>query len=214
MNALGIGREHQPATEDSPRVGQVPCPYMLTKRESEEVVREHVATGLDAVIVNPGLMFGPWDWKPSSGRLVLELSRRFVPFAPRGGCSVCDVRDVAQGILAAIEQGKSGRNYLLTGQNLLYFEIWKIIAEVAGRRAPWFRLGPVGPWIAGHLGDGIARLTGREPDLNSAAIRIARQFHYYSCRRAEEELGYRYRPARESIQASWDWFRDHGYVPS
>jgi dihydroflavonol-4-reductase len=212
MNALGIGKQDQPADEESPRVGQVPCPYIVTKRESEEVVRQCIEEGLDAVIVNPGFMLGPWDWKPSSGRMVLELSRRFMPVAPRGGCSACDVRDVAQGILAAREKGRSGQNYILAGENLRYLDLWKIVAEVTGRRAPWFRPGPVAPWIGGHLGDLKARLTGREPDLNSAAIRVSWQFHYYSCRRAEEELGYRYRPAREAVEASWAWFREYGYA--
>ena len=61
VNTLGIGAEDKPATEDSPRVGQVPCPYMVTKRLGEDIVRKGITQGLDAVIVHPGFMLGPWD---------------------------------------------------------------------------------------------------------------------------------------------------------
>ena len=148
INALGLGSWQQPADEQSPPGGQVRCPYVLTKREAEEVVRQLAAEGLDVVIVNPGLMFGPWDWKPSSGRILLELTRHFVPLAPRGGCSVCDVRDVADGILAAIDKGQTNRNYLLAGHNMLYLDLFRMVAEVTGRPRPWCprRLGPVAGW--------------------------------------------------------------------
>ena len=37
-------------------------------------------SGLLAVILNPGFMLGPWDWKPSSGRMLLQVATRFTPF--------------------------------------------------------------------------------------------------------------------------------------
>ena len=75
----------------------IPCPYVVSKQAGEQAVRQQIEAGLDAVIVHPGLMFGPWDWKPSSGRMMLQVARNFTPMAPTGGCSICDVRDVAAG---------------------------------------------------------------------------------------------------------------------
>ena len=65
---------------------------------ADGVAEERV--GLDAVIVNPGFMLGPWDWKPSSGRMLLEVAQGIAWLAPQGHFSVCDVRDVVAGILS------------------------------------------------------------------------------------------------------------------
>ena len=146
IDALGVARPDQPADEDSPRTGKIPCPYVLTKREGEEVVRSATAAGLDAVIVNPGFMLGPWDWKPSSGRMLLEVAQRFTPVAPTGGLSVCDVRDVAAAIVTAGERAPGGRQYILAGENLTYLAIWCLFAEVSGGQKPWFRAGPLMRW--------------------------------------------------------------------
>lgn len=212
VDALGIGAEDKPADEETPAVGKVPCSYVISKKEAETAVMEHVARGLHATIVNPGFMLGPWDWKPSSGRMLLEVAKRFTPIAPRGGCSVCDVRDVAGGILAALDQGLPGRRYILAGHNIRYLELWKLFARVTGSRPPFGRGGPLLLLAAGACGDLTTKLTSREPDINSAAVRMGNQFHYYSSVRAEQELGYRNRPLEATVSDAWQWFQTHGYT--
>ncbi|RMF43332.1 MAG: NAD-dependent epimerase/dehydratase family protein, partial [Planctomycetota bacterium] len=152
-------------------VQKVPCAYVVTKREAEQVVRELVAAGdLDAVIVHPGFMLGPYDWKPSSGRMLLEVSRLPVVAAPRGGCSVCDARDVAAGIANAIDMGEPGESYILAGENISYQDLWKHILRVAGKRPRVFRLGPGVHWF-GRIVDVANRLLPlQERDVNGAMI--------------------------------------------
>lgn len=211
VDTLGIGDWDKPADEDS-REGNVPAPYVLSKREAEAVVLEHVERGLFAPIVNPTFMLGPWDWKPSSGRLLIAAGTRFTPMVPRGGNNFCDVRDVVQGILAAAARGQSGRRYILGGDDLTYLEAWNLFAEVTSGRRPWMRMGPVVGVLAGRVGDVWGRITGKEPDVNSAALAAASLPHWFSSARAQEELGYRHRPVREAAEAAWAWFREHGYV--
>lgn len=210
VNTLGLGAWKQPADEDSALPGIVPCPYVESKRRAEEQVLE-AARQQHAVVVNPAFMLGPWDWKPSSGRMLLEVTRRFVPVAPSGGCTVCDARDVAHGVLLAAEQGRSGRRYILGGQCMSYLKIWRLFQRLARRSGPWIITGPLLPMLAGWTADQWGRLTGREPAANSAAIRITRQAHYFTSRRAEQELGYRCRPFEQTAQDTWQWFRDFGY---
>jgi dihydroflavonol-4-reductase len=212
VDALGIGSPQQPADEETPRQGKTPCPYVITKAAAEEALRIVIQQGLDAVIVNPGFMIGPWDWKPSSGRMLLEVGKRFAPLAPTGGCSICDVRDVAEGILAACQSGKTGRNYILAGYNLPYWDIWRLFARIAGSRPAFGRVGPVLRLAAGRIGDVIGKLSGQEPPVNSAAIAMSSLFHYYSSDRAQTELNYRNRPLEESVADAWQWFREYGYA--
>lgn len=211
VDAFAPGSPDQPADEES--TGPKPlCTYVVTKRQAEVQIQELVTQGLNAVIVNPGFMLGPWDWKPSSGRMLVEVATRFMPLAPTGGMSLTDVRDVAAGVLAALERGQRGRRYILAGHNMTYLEAWRLFAEVAGSRPPWGLVPRPLARLAGRAADLWGQLRRQEPVINSAAIQLSELFHYYSSARAESELGYRVRPARESVENAWRWFVDHGYV--
>jgi dihydroflavonol-4-reductase len=212
VDALGLGTRDHPADEETPLTRSVPCPYVITKREAESEVLQRVAEGLDAVIVNPGYMLGPWDWKPSSGRMLLGVARGGTFISPRGVNAVCDVRDIADGILAAVERGKTGRRYILSGESLSYLELWRIMADVTGARRPICRSGPLFMLAVGAWGDLRTRFTGREGDVNSASVAMSSLARYYSSARAEAELGYRSRPPHESVADAWDWFQRYGYV--
>ena len=78
VDALGGGTRNDPGTEERQGEDRVPCPYVVTKRVGEETVLDLVRRGLDAVIVNPGFMLGPWDWKPSSGRMIRAARPRAI----------------------------------------------------------------------------------------------------------------------------------------
>jgi dihydroflavonol-4-reductase len=111
-----------------------------------------------------------------------------------------------------VERGRCGRRYLLAGKTMSYLEAFQLFAKITGGRRPLGTPGPVMALVGGWLGDLGARLTGRESDVNSAAIRIAGLPKNYSSRRAEQELGYTRRPVEESVRDAWDWFREYGYA--
>jgi dihydroflavonol-4-reductase len=211
INALGLGRLESPADEESPLPGIVRCPYVVSKQQAEEVVLEECGRGLHGVIVNPSLMFGPWDWKPSSGQMMLEVVRG-APLAPRGAANFCDVRDVAAGCIAALQKGKVGRRYVLGAHNETYFDLWQRMARVAGVAGPKFRMGPIVRICGSMGGDLWACLTGREGVVNSAMVRLSAQEHCFSSARAQAELGYTIRPLDESLEDAWNWFIEHGYA--
>jgi dihydroflavonol-4-reductase len=212
VDALGLRADGAPADEETPPGGMLECPYVVTKREAEAAVLEEVAKGLDAVIVNPVYMIGPWDWKPSSGRMLLEVGAGRGLFAPPGSNDFVDVRDVAEGILAAMARGRTGRRYILGGQPLSYLDAWRIFARISGRMQP---LG-VAPWpfvlAAGWCGDMAGLFVRREPAVNSAATGMSMLPHNFSCARAEAELGYTRRPFEAAAQDAWDWFVGRGFA--
>lgn len=212
INTLGVGTRDRLADEEWVAGPNVPCPYVLSKQAAERSVREQIERGLDASIVHPGLMFGPWDWKPSSGRMLIEVVQRFTPLAPAGGISVCDVRDVAQGIVTALAVAPTGRAFVLAGHNLTYLKLWQLFVDIAGGSRPLCRSGPLMRMAAGRVGDLWGRITGHEPDVNSAAVKLSDRFHYFSSARAQRELGYQIRPLEESIRDAWQWFHEYDYV--
>ena len=212
VDTLGVGRRDQPATETEHFGEKAACSYVTSKREAEEVVRQELEEGLDATIVHPTFTIGPWDWKPSSGRMMLAVAQHYTPVAPSGGHTVADVRDVASGILSACEHGPTGEHYILGGESISYLDYWKRCAAVAVRRPPSIRMGPLVRLLAGRVGDLWSRVAGSESDINSAAIAISSQYHFYSSEKAERELSYAVRPLDNSIQDAWKWFVEYGYA--
>ncbi len=211
IDALGVRSQGELVDENTVSNQEVPCSYVVTKGEAEQVVLDCVARGLDAVIVNPGFMLGPWDWKPSSGRMLLKIATGWAMLVPPGANSYCDVRDVAAGIVTALERGRTGQRYILAGKTLTYREALKIIAPITGRRPP-FRTA-IKPTIRliGMAGDLLAWATG-ETEVNSAAAEISLLPKNYSSARAAAELGYQTRDVEQSAADAWAWLKQYGYA--
>ncbi len=189
--------------------------YSITKRESEEMVMKAAQADVDAVVINPAYIFGPWDTKPSSGRFILDITLGKVPGAPPGCSSFVDVRDVARGMIGAWERGNRGERYILAGHNLPYAEILKRVAACAGVKAPTFKIPYVAAALLGRLGDLQASITGKEPLLTSSAARWAWTDRFrFSSAKAERELGYRISPIEPAINDALAFFRSTGMLKS
>ena len=192
---------------------KLPCAYVISKFEAEQSVRAAAAAGVHAIIVHPGFMLGPFDWKPSSGRMMLEIRKPPLLIAPRGGCSVCDARDVAAAIVNAIDRGQVGESYILAGENLTYQHLWQTMLAEMGLQRKVLVGGPMVVAV-GKAIDAANRLCGfREGDVNGAIIGMGNMKHYYDSTRAERELAYLRRPLAETMHDAWEWLRAHHGTP-
>jgi dihydroflavonol-4-reductase len=189
-------------------------PYKRSKFAAEEVARELARKrGLPVVIVNPSTPVGPGDIKPTpTGRLIVEAARGQMPAFVDTGLNIVHVDDVAEGHLAAAENGRIGERYILGGENMALAEILAEVAQTVGRRPPRLRV-PHSVLFPVAVGAELAaRITGRDPFVTLDGVRMSRKKMYFSSEKASRELGYRSRPAREAIADAVGWFRDNGYL--
>lgn len=188
--------------------------YDQSKRDAEQYVLERSSEQMSVVVLNPTAVVGPSDYKPSfMGRAVMDIYNRKVPALITGGFDFCDVRDVAQGIINAIDKGRSGQSYLLSGKWYSLDDLQKIILEIKGDRK---RI-PVLPAWAGYLGlpfTGLAaRIKRKEPLYTKESLStLIHGNKKTSNAKAAEELGYTCRPFRETIADLICWFRQTGYL--
>jgi dihydroflavonol-4-reductase len=191
---------------------QVPCTYVVSKTEAEQLVREACQQrGLDAVILNPGFMLGPYDWKPSSGRMFLQVVKAPMIAAPWGGCSLCDARQVARACVNAIERGQAGERYILAGENIGYRELWKRMRRIAGRPKHVFSLRKRITWIGAAIDWFHRNLPVAEGDVNGASIGMGILNHYYDSSKAQRELGYNPQMSDAAMTEIWNWLKtQHG----
>lgn len=212
--ACAVSTDGSPVTEETPwnfpehGMGDG---YATTKHRAEAVVREAVRAGLDAVIVNPCYMFGPYDARPSSGRLAMEVLKGRVPAYPTGWSNFVDVRDVARGMIAAWERGRPGERYILGGVCLPYRRVMETVAEIGGVRPPRVPLPRWAAMAAGLAGEVAQRFTDRDLALSRSVARHSYKKEYvYAWNKAERELGYRIGPLEDAIADCIGWWRKAG----
>ena len=188
--------------------------YCETKRGGELEVLEGVKRGLDAVIVNPAIIFGPGDLNLNGGAMVFQIARSKFLFYPAGGGCVCDVEDVAEGHLLAFQKGRTGERYILGGDNYSWKELFRLIARTIGVPPPTRRMPTSLFRVLSALADLRSRFTEKEPALSTEAAKITLMPCYFSSDKAIRELGYRISPFRETIRKTYEWYRANRYLRS
>ena len=186
--------------------------YKRSKFLAEAVVRDLVlARGLPAVIVNPSTPVGPRDVKPTpTGRLIVEAAAGRMPAYVDTGLNIVHVDDVARGHLLAEAKGRIGERYVLGGENLTLGEILRLVADLVGRRPPNIQVPAALVWPVAVVEETLGRLFGREPFATREGLRMARHKMFFSSAKAERDLGYHPRPAREGLADAIAWFRRAG----
>jgi dihydroflavonol-4-reductase len=211
---LGLHRDGTPSDEDTPvHLADMIGAYKRSKFLSEALVRRCARAGADIVIVNPAAPVGPRDRKPTpTGRMILDAARGRMPAFVDTGLCIVHVDDVAEGHVLAYERGRRGRRYVLGGENMSLQSILATVAELTDRRAPWLQLPHAAVLPVAHAAEAWARITGVSPNITVDGVKLARHRMYFSSQRAEAELGWHARPAREALADAIQWFRDNGYL--
>ncbi len=181
-------------------------PYGYAKYLAELEVQKAVAQGLDAVIVNPTLIFGAGDQYRQSSSLVNQIARRRLSVAIEGGVNIIHLQDVISGHLCALERGKTGERYLLGNENRSFFDLFRLIAKVTRVPPPNLIL----PNRLVHLFAAPAGWFSRFIDLPTSpeTLHLAGAFFYYDCTKAHTALGWQPEySGEEAIRAAAEWFR-------
>jgi len=182
--------------------------YVQAKLEAAEVVSEAVDDGQQIVSVLPGTMAGPGDRKPTpNGQLLIRYLKHWpslpFPVVP-GGLNVVDVEDVALGHILAMDKGVSGERYILGGDNLTYKQIFETLADITGLAEPTAPNPMYAHFMRFLRGDKIMTSKIMRDYVGSNV--------WVTSAKAETELGYQHRSAREALARSVRWFLDNGYV--
>lgn len=212
-SSFGFGTKDKPGNEASPYVGRK---YGLdnvdSKREGLQLVlnawRQH---GLPALAIAPTFMFGPFDTKPGSGRMILSVKQRKIPGITHGGKNFVYSRDVAIAHVNALGSGKAGECYIAGNANLSYREVIPIIAHIVNARPPSLLFPDAMILASGLAGSLLGRTFGFEPSLTLEMASVSCDGQYFDCSKAVRELGMPQTDIREAIAAAYEWFLQHGY---
>jgi dihydroflavonol-4-reductase len=191
--------------------GSTHSAYFEVKYAMEMEVFHAVARGLPAVVVNPTVVLGPGDVKPTTGVLLVALAQGWIPVWVPATVNIVDVRDVAAAQVVAVERGQVGERYILGGHNVSVRQVLTLAAALAGVRPPRRSISLKWIDILVSVGEIISRLP-LIPALPLEHAKTLRQWQPLSAAKAQRTLGFRPRPLEATIRDSLAWFRAHGYI--
>jgi dihydroflavonol-4-reductase len=182
--------------------------YDRSKAAASLEILKAVETGLDAVIVCPTAVTGPYDFHGSdSGHGIQMNMSSGLKFTVDGAYDFVDVRDVAQGFILAAERGRTGETYILGGERLTVRQVTRAVWEAAGCHCVSLNI-PL--WLAYFVADLMplyAELTGEKSFFTRYSLDAVTSNSQISHAKAQRELGFEPRPARRALADAVRWFQ-------
>jgi dihydroflavonol-4-reductase len=183
--------------------------YGKTKARASLAVLKGVKRGLNAVIVCPTGVIGPYDYKISEmGQLVRSFLKRRLKVGINGAYDFVDVRDVAKGMILAGEKGRAGESYILSGQQISVPDLLSILGKISGIKAPGHLVPCWLARIAGILATPYYLLNKTKPLFTAYSIDVLASNSLISSSKARRELGYSPRSITESLTDTVNWLKN------
>lgn len=212
---LTLADQRGPIREDQPvRVSDVVGPYCRSKFFAERYALQLGRRGAPIIVVNPTLPVGPGDFgrsPPTQMMLDFCLGKR--PAYLDAELNLIDVRDVAEGMILALERGQPGRRYLLGGENWSIQSVFRHLAERTGLPEPKWRVPYLVALAVAYASEFWASLvTHQIPAATVTGVKLTRRTMHFDAHRSLEKLGLKLHPVRQAIDDAIEWFRDQKWI--
>lgn len=188
--------------------------YCLSKFHAEQAVFQMVAEGAPIIVVSPTLPVGPGDRRQTPPtRMSVAFCRGELPAYLDCRFNLIDARDVATGMILAMEKGKTGTRYLLGAENFLLSDWLRLLGDEIGRPLPrWkipYSLAYLAAWFSEAWADYVS---GKMPMATITGVRLTRHNLFFDPSASLNELGLHPRPIHESARDAIAWYRSQGWL--
>jgi len=188
--------------------------YAKTKAIAAQSVLNSACEGFEVVVGMPSACIGPYDFRVSNiGVMVRMFMKHSFPVTMRfGGYNFVDVRDVAQGLAAMAEKGRSGESYILSGEYLCTDAFITMLSELNKHGPPKLPVPHIVAAATAPLAEQYYKRFDKTPLFTGYSLRKIMENGLFSYEKAARELGYSPRGARESLSDMIHWINDNEKV--
>ena len=173
--------------------------YAQSKYYSEQEVWHGIKNGLNAVIVNPGVILGISGTKTGSSQLFSQV-RKGLYFYTNGGSGYIDVQDVVKIMIKLTKSDITAERFILVAENNSNKQILCWMADGFGKIRPFIPLGKIVLQIIGLLSEAIGRIFHFNPFIDRKIAKSATNREYFSNKKIAETLNYRFNPIENCIK--------------
>ena len=173
--------------------------YAISKHKAENEIWRGIQEGLNAVIINPGIIIGPSNWHRSSTSLFKKIYSGLSYF-PKGSNGFVDVRDVSRSIIELVNSSISAERYIVVSENLSYQSVFKIIAENLKVKAPHKIATKNLLSLAWRLEAVKCFLTRKNPQITRETVKTSIQKNNYQNDKIKKQIGYKFNSIENAIE--------------
>ena len=178
--------------------------YAQSKLEAEKYLLTQ-KKNIDVIIINPTFMIGPYDDKPSSGKIILMGWKKKVVFYPPGGKNFVNVKDASQAIINSIDLGKNGERYLIGNENLSFNQFFSKLNLITNQKPIMIK---VPKWLLITVGSfcNLLKLIHVPTNISLTNIQMLCINNYYDNKKSKQKLNMNYTSIDRGIKEAINYF--------
>jgi nucleoside-diphosphate-sugar epimerase len=204
VSALGRLDNQQLITEETNWVPSKKISgYSESKFFSEVEIWRGIEEGLDAVIVNPSIIFGPANWETSSAKMFKTIWNG-MKFYTKGITGFVDVKDVVKAMILLMDKTNfetaKNQRYLLNAENLSYQNVFYQIADALEKPRPKIYASDFMMEISWRVLKIFSLVTRKSPLISSETAASSKAVNNYDGSKIVKQFNFEYRPISATIQ--------------
>jgi dihydroflavonol-4-reductase len=172
--------------------------YAISKYNAEQEVWKGIQKGLNAVIVNPGVILGVSGANTGSS-MIFDRAKKGMMFYTLGGSGYVDVQDVVKVMILLMESNITAERFILVGENNSNKEILTMMAKGFNKPRPLFNVSRKFLTLIGFMAEMAGKVVGFTPIIDRSLAVSATNRSYYSSQKVTDTLGYRFNPVSKCI---------------
>ena len=174
--------------------------YGLSKYLAETQVWRGIGEGLNAIIVNPGIILGKGNWKSGSPQLISVVFNEF-PFYTKGTTAWVDVEDVVNAVFQLMNSSAHTERYILSAGNFSFRDVFTMMAKALNKKPPKIEANKLMTGIAWRYSMLRSRLSGTNPIITRETANNAHEITEYSNKKFLKAFpDFRYKELEITIQ--------------
>lgn len=181
--------------------------YDRSKALATLEVQKAAQAGLEAAIVCPTGVIGPYDFRGSMmGSVIHSAAIRKPMLYVDGAYDFVDVRDVADGLIRAAEKGQRGESYILSGQRISVRYLLETVREITGKNFFQMKIPFDLARFASFFTPLYYKLAKVTPRFTPYSLEVLQSNAHISHEKATRDLGYHPRPLSMTVADTVKWF--------
>ncbi|UJH66194.1 NAD-dependent epimerase/dehydratase family protein [Allomuricauda sp. SCSIO 65647] len=205
--ALGTSINGQPVDENTEWNDKYTTVYGLTKRRAELEVWRGTQEALPAIIINPGVVFGPGFWKSGSGSF-FYLAAKEKKYAPPGGTGFVSVNDVVNAMIGLMQSEIKNERFVMVSKNWSYLRVLQKITGKMGKTPPKKELGKFTLELFWRLDWLRSKLFGKRRRLAKQTAKSLQHRQYYNSEKIKGYLNFEFEDLDDTIDFCCEKFKE------
>lgn len=178
--------------------------YGISKKLAEHEVFRGIAEGLEAVIVNPGVILGPGFWEEKNAAKLFMAVEKGFPIYTNGTNGYVDVEDVVDASIHLMNSDIKEERFILISENVSLKKIISTVATLLNKKPPTIEINrvlakilPVADWFR-------SKLKHQKRSLTAENLKVSLQNFQYDNQKIKKAIGFQFKPVEQTLKKTAD----------